>query len=62
VGRSGESDLVRCSFCGKNQKQVQKVIIARSGGAGICDDCVELCNQIIEEESHEDQKPPESSA
>ena len=42
------SDLLKCSFCAKNQKQVRKLI----GGPGvfICDECVELCVEIIEEE------------
>jgi ATP-dependent Clp protease ATP-binding subunit ClpX len=42
------ADLLTCSFCGKSQKQVKKLI----GGPGvyICDECVELCNEIIDEE------------
>ncbi len=44
----GESaDLLKCSFCGKSQKQVQQLIAGP--GVYICDECVELCNEIIEE-------------
>src|SRR5690554_5137836 len=46
--RIGESaDLLKCSFCGKSQKQVQQLIAGP--GVYICDECVELCNEIIEE-------------
>ncbi|MGB3731233.1 ATP-dependent Clp protease ATP-binding subunit ClpX [Microbacterium sp.] len=46
--RIGESaDLFKCSFCGKSQKQVQQLIAGP--GVYICDECVELCNEIIEE-------------
>jgi ATP-dependent Clp protease ATP-binding subunit ClpX len=48
VARIGESaDLLKCSFCGKSQKQVQQLIAGP--GVYICDECVELCNEIIEE-------------
>ena len=39
----------RCSFCGKRQDQVKK-LIAGQKGVSICDDCVTLCNEIIDEE------------
>ncbi|MEY4067410.1 MAG: hypothetical protein RIQ44_622, partial [Actinomycetota bacterium] len=42
------SDLLKCSFCGKSQKQVRKLIAGPS--VYICDECIELCNEIIEEE------------
>ena len=42
-------DVVRCSFCGKTQAQVRKMI-AGPNGAYICDECVDLCTEIIEEE------------
>ena len=42
------SDLLKCSFCGKSQKQVKKLIAG--GGVYICDECIEVCNEIIEEE------------
>ncbi|MBI3969829.1 MAG: ATP-dependent Clp protease ATP-binding subunit ClpX [Chloroflexi bacterium] len=40
----------RCSFCGKTQEQVRR-LIAGPGGVYICDECIELCREIIEEES-----------
>jgi ATP-dependent Clp protease ATP-binding subunit ClpX len=49
MSRIGESaDLLKCSFCGKTQKQVRKLIAGP--GVYICDECIELCNEIIEEE------------
>ena len=47
--RIGESsELLKCSFCGKSQKQVKKLIAGP--GVYICDECIELCNEIIVEE------------
>src|SRR3989454_9942645 len=46
VGETG--DLLKCSFCGKSQKQVKKLIAGP--GVYICDECIDLCNEIIEEE------------
>ncbi|MGD7707680.1 ATP-dependent Clp protease ATP-binding subunit ClpX [Microlunatus sp. Y2014] len=52
MARIGESgDLLKCSFCGKSQKQVKKLIAGP--GVYICDECIELCNEIIEEEFSE---------
>ena len=48
VKNNGE-DRVRCSFCGKAQEQVRK-LIAGPKGVYICDECVEICSDIIEEE------------
>ena len=45
---SESSDMLKCSFCGKSQKQVRKLIAGP--GVYICDECIELCNEIIEEE------------
>ncbi len=45
---SETSDLLKCTFCGKSQKQVRKLIAGPS--VYICDECIELCNEIIEEE------------
>ena len=42
-------DIVRCSFCNKPQSQVRK-LIAGPNGAYICDECIEVCAEIIEEE------------
>ncbi len=51
VGESG--DLLKCSFCGKSQKQVKKLIAGP--GVYICDECIELCNEIIESEVDDSQ-------
>ncbi|MCX6415479.1 MAG: ATP-dependent Clp protease ATP-binding subunit ClpX [Actinobacteria bacterium] len=52
MARIGESgDLLKCSFCGKSQKQVKKLIAGP--GVYICDECIDLCNEIIEEELNE---------
>ena len=49
MARAGESsDLLKCSFCGKSQKQVKKLIAGPM--VYICDECIDLCNEIIEEE------------
>lgn len=46
--RLGDSEMLKCSFCGKSQRQVKKLIAGH--GVYICDECVDLCNEIIEEE------------
>jgi len=46
----------RCSFCGKSQDQVQR-LIAGPGGVYICDECIDLCREIIEEEQATVTKP-----
>jgi ATP-dependent Clp protease ATP-binding subunit ClpX len=49
VAKFGDTgELLKCSFCGKSQKQVKKLIAGP--GVYICDECIELCNEIIEEE------------
>ncbi len=50
------SDLLKCSFCGKSQKQVKKLIAGP--GVYICDECIDLCNEIIEEELVETEEVP----
>jgi len=47
----------RCSFCGKTQEQVRR-LIAGPGGVYICDECIELCREIIEEEA---SQPPQKA-
>ncbi len=47
LGEGGE--LLKCSFCGKSQKQVKKLIAGP--GVYICDECIDLCNEIIDEEA-----------
>ena len=48
MARTESADLLKCSFCGKSQKQVKKLIAGP--GVYICDECIDLCNEIIEEE------------
>lgn len=57
AGRKGE-DIVRCSFCNKTQAQVRK-LIAGPNGAYICDECIEVCAEIIEEELEYDDISPD---
>ena len=55
MAKFGEGDLLKCSFCGKTQKQVKKLIAGP--GVYICDECIDLCNEIIEEELSEPTEP-----
>ncbi|RYX99779.1 ATP-dependent Clp protease ATP-binding subunit ClpX [bacterium] len=48
MAKNSGSEQPKCSFCGKNQEQVRKLIAAP--GVYICDECVDLCNEILEEE------------
>ena len=54
IGDGG--DLLKCSFCGKSQKQVKKLIAGP--GVYICDECIDLCNEIIEEELNDTAETP----
>lgn len=47
-----DPDLMRCSFCGKTQKEIKKLIAGP--GVYICDECIDLCNEIIEGEYDKD--------
>jgi ATP-dependent Clp protease ATP-binding subunit ClpX len=51
--KSGGEKLLYCSFCGKSQHEVRKLIAGPS--VFICDECIELCNDIIREESAGDK-------
>ena len=53
-------DKIRCSFCGKTQEQVRK-LIAGTDNVYICDDCIELCSEILEEEFADQEKGPDFS-
>lgn len=55
AGRKND-DIVRCSFCNKTQAQVRK-LIAGPNGAYICDECIEVCSEIIEEELEYEYNP-----
>ena len=48
-------ERIRCSFCGKTDGQVRK-LIAGPSGAYICDECVDICAEIIEEELREEEE------
>ena len=52
-GRGDDGKLLYCSFCGKSQHEVRKLIAGPS--VFICDECVELCNDIIREELEDRQ-------
>ncbi|MEJ2655847.1 MAG: ATP-dependent Clp protease ATP-binding subunit ClpX [Desulfobacterales bacterium] len=55
MAKKGEiNDNLFCSFCGKNQKEVQKLIAGPA--VYICDECIQLCSEIIEEEKGKDEK------
>lgn len=51
----GGGERIRCSFCGKSQEQVRK-LIAGPSGAFICDECVDICTEIIEEEIEKEEE------
>lgn len=54
MGKAGGA-LLQCSFCGKNQHQVVKLIAGP--GVYICDQCIDLCNEIIAQEAGEREGP-----
>lgn len=58
INRETGREYLRCSFCGKTQVQVEK-LIAGPGGVYICNQCVQLCAQIIAEER---EQGPEAKA
>ena len=51
AGRFEDKKQLKCSFCGKTQEQVRRLIAGP--GVYICDECIELCFEIIEEEFNE---------
>ena len=48
-----ERDELKCSFCGKSEHAVQKLIAGK--GVYICDNCVEICNEILQRDMEEDE-------
>jgi ATP-dependent Clp protease ATP-binding subunit ClpX len=52
MAKFSENEQLKCSFCGKSQRQVKKLIAGP--GVYICDECIDLCNEIIEEELTEE--------
>ena len=59
-GNSNEGKLLHCNFCGKSQHEVRKLIAGPS--VYVCDECVELCNDIIREELQESNQEAESKS
>jgi ATP-dependent Clp protease ATP-binding subunit ClpX len=57
--KGDDNDNLFCSFCGKNQKEVKKLIAGPA--VYICDECIQLCSEIIEEESEQDAEALEQS-
>jgi len=57
--KENDSDNLFCSFCGKNQKEVKKLIAGPA--VYICDECIQLCSEIIEEEKEQDAEVLEQS-
>ena len=58
MSKQGDTtDNLFCSFCGKNQKEVKKLIAGPA--VYICDECIQLCSEIIEEESGKDEESPD---
>lgn len=55
--KRGDSENLFCSFCGKNQKEVRKLIAGPA--VYICDECIRLCSEIIDEESEKDARGPD---
>ncbi|GBC63532.1 ATP-dependent Clp protease ATP-binding subunit C lpX [Desulfonema ishimotonii] len=55
--RKDENDNLFCSFCGKNQNEVKKLIAGPA--VYICDECIQLCSEIIEEETEKDARETE---
>ena len=59
MARNDEKKSVRCSFCGKPQSLVNRLVAGN--GVYICDECIELCSEILEEElgNEEEERPDE---
>ena len=56
ASKNDDRNRVRCSFCGKSQEQVRR-LIAGPNGAYICDECVDICSEIIDDELEYDREP-----
>jgi ATP-dependent Clp protease ATP-binding subunit ClpX len=54
VKSNGEKNGLQCSFCGRSQKEVKKLVAGP--GVYICDECIELCNEVISEEIEEERE------
>src|SRR3954451_8306569 len=61
MARTGNGyGLIRCSFCGKNAEQVEKIITGPS--VHICNECVAMCNDMLTEESQKDVQAAQGSS
>src|SRR5580765_649512 len=56
--KTGNGDVLRCSFCNKSQRDVKKLIAGPS--VYVCDECVEICNEIIAEDKQTGKKERKS--
>ncbi len=54
-----DEDILHCSFCGKSQKEVKKLVAGR--GVYICNECIDVCHSIMEEEAFDDEKKTEKA-
>lgn len=54
-----DEDILHCSFCGKSQKEVKKLVAGR--GVYICNECIDVCHSIMEEEDFDDDKKSEKT-
>ena len=52
--RKNKKESLKCSFCGKTQNQVRKLIAGP--GVYVCNECIDLCNEIINEETREEKE------
>ena len=48
--RLGDEETFRCSFCGHSQEEVRRLVAGQEQGVFICNDCVELCGELLKEE------------
>jgi ATP-dependent Clp protease ATP-binding subunit ClpX len=59
VKKNGETEILRCSFCNKDQNDVRKLIAGPT--VFICDECVEVCNDIIADDNRFENRGVRSS-
>ena len=59
VKKNGESEVLRCSFCNKDQNDVRKLIAGPT--VFICDECVEVCNDIIADDNRFETRGPRAT-
>ena len=59
VKKNGDTEVLRCSFCNKDQNDVRKLIAGPT--VFICDECVEVCNDIIADDNRYENKTPRTT-